>query len=177
MTNPESPGRTPVEQAAEEVAALTALKAGLDDQIAAAKRRMIDAAAGMTKATVATPYGRVLVTRSEEHVEYIPDRFLEWVKEHHPTEVITTESVNPAFARAMLENLTIVRGEVVDKRSGEFVAYAYLTDQGDPYVAYPASREQRDAKEYARMLFQDRALALTKALHEVAALPSTEEAS
>lgn len=154
--------------AAERYAALTALKAGLDDQIAQAKREALAEVAHLRKASWTTPYGQVNMTRSEPKVQIDQALFLAMCQEHFPDEVILTPSVRSSFAMAFMSELTIVAGNVVHKGTGELVEWAHITAEGDPTISYPASKTQADVKEYARMLFAERAPALAAGLREIA---------
>lgn len=155
--------------AAETYAALTALRAGLDAEIAKAKADAMAEAAALRKASWTTPYGVVNMTRADEKIEILPDRFLAFAQEHYPDEIVTTYSVRSSFVEAWSRDLVIVKGEVVYKGTGEVVDFARVKPEGDPVISYPASKEQRDAKEYARMLFEDRSATLTAALKELTA--------
>lgn len=157
----------PTLTAAERYAALTALKAGLDDQIAAAKAEAITEAATLRSASWNTPYGRVNMTRSEESVEIHADRFLAMCQEHYPDEIVVTYSVRSSFVDAFRKELAIIAGEVVHKGTGEVVDFARVKPEGAPTISYPASTEQRDAKAYARLLFDENAATLTTALREL----------
>lgn len=154
--------------AAERYAALTALRAGLDDQIARARDEALAEVKHLRKASFTTPYGQVNMTRAEPRVRVDQAAFLEFVAEHYPDEIVHTPSVRTSFARAFESELTIVAGTVVHKGTGEVVEFATAGDEGTPVISYPASSEQRDAKALARMLFEDRAAALVTGLREVA---------
>lgn len=155
--------------AAERYAALTALKAGLDDQIARARSEALEEVRHLRKASFTTPYGQVNVSRAEPRVRVDPDLFMTFVAEHYPDEIVetTTRTVRSSFARAFEAELTAVAGEVVHKGTGDLVEFATVSPEGDPVISYPASTAQRDAKAYARMLFEDRALSLVTGLREV----------
>jgi hypothetical protein len=154
---------------AEEYAALVALRAGLDDRIEAAKERALASVATQASAKWRTPYGPVNMYRPEEKVEIIPAAFLAFAQEHYPDEVVTTYSVRTSFERAFLAELAIVAGEVVHKPTGELVDFARIRPEGEPRLSYPASNEQRDAKDLARMLFEENADTLTARLQELTA--------
>lgn len=159
---------TPAEVAAEEYAALTALRAGLDDRIADAKARALAALPpGMTRGSWATAYGPVNVTTPSESIVVDEAGLLAMVEAHFPDDVVVTRSVRPSFAAAFAASLVVVAGEVVHRDTGEVVDFAKVRAGGRPTLSYPASTAQRDAKEYARMLFEERGAALTTALREV----------
>lgn len=158
----------PTGTAAERYAALTALKAGLDEQIARARAEALAEVAHLRKASWTTPYGQVNMTRAEPKVEIDPAAFLAFAQEHYPDEVVHTPEVRSSFRTAFLAELAVIAGRVVHKGTGELVEFAHVTPEGSPTISYPASLAQRDAKEYARMLFDERAAALTKGLREIA---------
>jgi hypothetical protein len=153
--------------AAERYAALTALKAGLDDQIAQAKREALAEVADLRKASWTTPYGQVNMTRAEPRVDINAAEFLAFCQEHYPDEVIPVPTVRASFRQAFAAELTIVAGHVVHKGTGELVEFAHVTAEGDPTISYPASKAQVEAKEWARMVFADRAELLTASLREI----------
>lgn len=62
-----------------------------------------------------------------------PQALLEWVKAHHPTEVV--ESVNPAY----VSSFKAVEGVVIDG-SGEPVP-GMRVKQGDPYITVKSNAE------------------------------------
>lgn len=153
--------------AAERVAALTALKAGLDDQLEKAKREAILEVATQRSASWNTPYGRVNMTRDEEKVEIHADDFLAFCQQHYPDEVVATYSVRSSFVDAFRRELTIVAGEVIHKGTGEVVDFARVKPEGAPTISYPSTTAQRDAKAFARLLFEENAAALTANLREL----------
>lgn len=162
------PELTPAESAAEEYAALTALKAGLDDVIADAKSRALAALPpGMTRASWATAYGPVNVTTSAEGVSVDPAGLLAMVEAHYPDEVIVTRSVRPSFAAAFTASLRVIAGQVIHADTGEVVDFAKVKPAGRPTLSYPSSLAQRDAKELARMLFDENRATLTDSLREL----------
>lgn len=55
---------------------------------------------------------------------------LAYVREHYPTEVI--EVVRPAFREQLVKRLTVEGEQVVDKLTGDVVAWAKAVPAGDP---------------------------------------------
>jgi hypothetical protein len=157
----------PTLTAAERYAALTALKAGLDDQIAQAKADAIAEVASQRSASWNTPYGHVNMTRAEESVEIHADQFLAFCQEHYPDEVLSAPYVRSSFVDAFRRELTIVAGKVVHKGTGEVVDFARVKPEGAPTISYPASTEQKNAKAYAKLLFDENAATLTTTLREL----------
>lgn len=153
--------------AAERYAALTALKAGLDAQIAKAKAEALAFSAAHGVKAFTTPYGPVNVTQAGVRPVVDGPAFTAWCQENRPDEVILTPTVRGSFVTHMAERLVVVAGSVYDKTTGDLVPWAYVGEAGDPTLAYPASTPQREAKEYARLLFEDRAEALTAGLREL----------
>lgn len=159
----------PTMTAAARYAALTALSAGLADQIAKAKADALAEVAHLRKASFPTPFGQVNMTRAEPKITLDPAAFLALVEEHYPDEVITTRTVRSSFSAAFLAELVAVGAQVVHRGTGEVVECARLTPEGDPVLSWPASAAQRDAKDLARMLFDERAEQLVSGLVEVTA--------
>lgn len=157
---------------AERVAALTAIRAGIDAAITEAKAEALALAESVGVDRFVTPWGRVTVAKTAPKVELDPAPFLSWVREHYPSEVETVVRVRPAFAKAFTERCVIVAGEVVDRETGEVVPFASITAEGDPYITYPASAEQRDLKATATAWVMGRADELAAG---VAAIESSEE--
>lgn len=155
--------------AAARYAALTALAAGLADQIAKAKAAALDEVQHLRKASFTTPFGPVNMTRAEPRIVLDQAQFLALVEEHYPDEVVVTRSVRSSFAMAFTAELTAVAGHVVHKSTGEIVECASITPEGGPVLTYPASTGQRDAKALAKMLFEERAESLLTGLVEVTA--------
>lgn len=154
---------------AERYAALSALAAGLNAQIAAAKADVAREAESMRKASWPTPWGPVNAGRRDPGVEVDPDAFLAYVEQHHPDAIVTTRTVSPATVQALLSDLAIVGRNVMSKSTGEVVEWAHVGPAGGVVVSYPASSQQREAKALAVMLFEDRASALVSGLREVTA--------
>lgn len=154
---------------ADNLAFLLALQAGLNDQIARAKRRVLDEAAQTRTRSYDTPVGQVNITRKDAPIEVTDEAaLLAWVKEHRPDEVETVERVRPAYMKHLREDRwTVVKGQVIDTQTGEVVEFAALGDPGEPFVAWPASKQQRAAKQEARDLFEQRAALLAPLFAEI----------
>lgn len=155
--------------AADHLALLLALEAGLKDQIAQAKRRVLEAAAETRTRSYDTPVGQVNITRKDPPIEVTDEAaLLAWVKENRPDEVEVIERVRPAYMKHLRENRwTVVKGQVIDTQTGEIVEFAALGDPGEPYITWPASKQQRAAKEEARLLFEQRAALLAPLFAEI----------
>lgn len=153
---------------AELLAALKALRAGLDDRIKVAEAAVLDVAERDGAERFTTPYGPITVSRKKGGIS-ITDReaFIAWVDGNIPDAFETIVQVRPATEKAIVQRLTVMRGEVYDSVTGEAVEWAEPTPDGDPYTAWPASAQQREAKDMARLLFEDRAGALAAGLREL----------
>lgn len=153
--------------AAERYAALTALRAGLDAQIAKAKTEALAFSAEHGVKAFTTPYGPVNVTVQGPRPVIDGPAFTAWCQENRPDEVVMTPTVRGSFVTHMADRLVVVAGSVYDKETGDLVPWAYVGEAGDPTLAYPASTDQKYAKDLARLLFEDRAEALTAGLREL----------
>src|SRR5690625_62490 len=90
---------------ADHLAFLLALEAGLKDQIAKAKRRVLDEAAETRTRSYDTPVGPINITRKDAPIEITDEAaLLAWVKEHRPDEVETVERVRPAYMKHLRED-------------------------------------------------------------------------
>ncbi len=90
---------------------------------------------------------------------------LKWVKANFPTEVEQTERVRPSFQAALAATrFTIVGSDVVDRSTGDVLDFAFVTEAGAPYVGWPSSAKQKEAKATARRVVQERALGWAKAV-------------
>lgn len=121
-----------------------ALAAGVWQQIETRAKELKDAARARLKA--ALPNGDTIAGRVDDQIlckaSWVKGRksivvkderaLLEWVKEHHPTEIV--ESVNPAFLKTFGE----VDGQV--HWQGEPVDFMAVK-AGEPYIAVKATDE------------------------------------
>lgn len=155
--------------AAERYAALSALRAGLDSQIAAAKRDLMAEASGLRKASWPTPWGQVNAVRADPRVEIDQDALLEHLRAHHPDGIVVVETPNVALVQTLLARCTVIGRTVMDRETGEVVEWAHVGEAGPLTVSYPASAQQKDAKALATMLFDERGDALVSGLREVTA--------
>jgi hypothetical protein len=73
---------------------------------------------------------------------------VEWAKRDWPSEVVTTESIRPAFLRVLLDNIAVPAGEVaVDSGSGQVIPGLAVRAGGTPQSL--SFRPTRDAKAVA----------------------------
>lgn len=92
---------------------------------------------------------KATMTKGREKIVVTDERaLLEWVKQHHPTEIV--EAVNPAFMRTF----TAVDGQVIWQ--GHPVDFMAVVD-GDPYVTV---RRDKDAPFLVAQLFTSGRLSL-----------------
>lgn len=136
---------------AQKVAALTAIRAGIDDQIRQAKTEALKTAAQIGVKSFDTAIGEVKIVKSHEAVVIDEEKLLPELKAAFPEQVETVECVRPAYLKYLMgEQLVIVAGEVIDKGTGEAVDWATVRPAGDDYISYPSTRESRTAKDYAK---------------------------
>jgi len=154
------------------VAALTALRDAIDAEIKADKLEAIAFAGEFGVKSFATPLGAVNVVVKDPAIGWETDGLLAWVEEHYPSEVEMTRRVRPAFQAALTARFVIVAGDVIDTETGETIDFAYATSASEPYVSWPSSAKQKDAKATARLVVQDRALGWAASI-----LPAIEAAS
>jgi len=154
------------------VAALTALRDAIDAEIKADKLEAIAFAGEFGVKSFATPLGAVNVVVKDPAIGWETDGLLAWVEEHYPSEVEMTRRVRPAFQSVLTARFVIVAGDVIDTETGETIDFAYATSAGEPYVSWPSSAKQKDAKATARLVVQDRALGWAASI-----LPAIEAAS
>jgi hypothetical protein len=112
--------------------------------------------------------GTVTVTNGRRTARVVDDAaFLRWVKEHHPSEVHTVESVRPAFIGALLD-ASKGFGDAVDPVTGETGVPGVVVSTGDPY---PMIRLTADADAVVSVAWQAGRLTLPGAF-----LPALEPA-
>lgn len=157
----------------EKVAALSALKHGIEKQIEVEKAAAMALAESVGVKTFKTPFGPVTVAGREAGTAVIPDETLlmEWVKVHQPHNIETITRVRPSAVNAILTDLVAVGGDVVNRRTGEVVDFATVKDvpAGDPYITYPGSKESKLWKDHATELVAGQAELLSDALRQIEA--------
>lgn len=153
---------------AEYLAALKAMKAGLDDQIREAETAVLALAETTGAERLTTPYGPITVARRAGGIGVVDTAaFTAWCEANLPDAIEVIRQVRPQTAKAAMSRLTMMRGVVFDTVTGEEVSWAAPTEPGDPYCTWPASNAQKDAKDMARLLFADRAEILASGLREL----------
>lgn len=160
-------------KSADLIASFTAIKHGIDKAIAQEKVEALRVAAELGIKSFDTPWGAVTVARSEEdwHVRLDEVQFLAWVQEHAPDQVETTTpepvtKVKAMYRAQFIKGLVRVGQSVVHQDSGEIVEFAEPVHilAGDPYISYPATKQQKAAKEAAEEWVRDTAQMLTDGL-------------
>jgi hypothetical protein len=147
------------------VAALIALRDAIDLEIKADKLEAIAFAVEFgIRGGWSTPLGPVNVVTKDAAIGLDSAKLLTWVTKHHPDEVETIRRVRPAFQSVLAARCVIVQGDIVDTETGETIDFAYVTPAGEPYVSWPSSAKQRDAKATARRVVQERALGWAKSI-------------
>lgn len=132
---------------AERLAALSAIKAGLEEAIAETKAEVLEEAATVGVRSFSTPYGPINVAGGDRKVIITDEAaLLAHVKATRPDEVETVEAVRPAYITHLLSGLTIVAGHVIDAETAEVVEWAGLSAPGARYTTWPKSKEQAAAK-------------------------------
>lgn len=137
---------------AERLAALSAIKAGLDQLIAEAKADTLEAADLAGARSFETPFGQVNVSHREASVVITDEAaFLAHVKATRPDEVVTTETVRPSYVKSVLSGLAYIsaHGVVIDTTAGDIVEWAGLSEEGEPFTVWPKSARQVAAKDAA----------------------------
>ncbi len=135
------------------VALLTALKDAVETELesarAEAKSVIVKAREelGVKSVEVTLPDGDVVATVTvagggESATVFYDDEFLTWVKENHPTEV--TETVRPAFSKALLSRVEQSGDRFVDPTSGEVVP-GLGTRSRSEYISVRFKPEGREA--------------------------------
>jgi hypothetical protein len=146
------------------VAALIALRDAIEAEIKADKLEAIAFAGEYGIKSYATPFGPVNVVTKDAAIGWDADALLTWVAEHYPSEVETIRRVRPAFQPVLATWLVVAGGDVVNTVTGETIDFAYVIPAGEPYVSWPSSAKQRDAKATARRVVQERALGWAKSI-------------
>lgn len=126
------------------LAALTALKSIVEDEIEGARAAMssalldVQSATGADRIVVSLPgeggpvkVASVSLLKEEPGVSIDPGKLLAWCREHAPDEVVC--AVRDSFRRGLLTHLIAAGDDVVDRRTGMVVDFA------TPKPAAPAS--------------------------------------
>lgn len=161
-----------------EAAARSAVLKTLLDEVKAAyeqSRKEVHAAMveqGAERVAAALPDGtkvaQIVLSQPRESIGIDDRAFLEWVRENHEGElVIPPVTVRSSFRAAVLGQLTIVRGEVVDTKTGQVIEWAHVNPAGEPY---PTTKLVTGGKEAILAAWNDGTISLdalsTKAIEQ-----------
>lgn len=87
------------------------------------------------------PLGDIAMTAGATSAVIVdPDKFLAWVTENRPEEIVTVELVRPSFQAALLDEIK-KRGKVADRDDNEIPGVALVT--GDPHLTTTPTRLAR----------------------------------
>lgn len=153
--------------AADRVAVLTAMKAGLDEQLTQAKAEVIAESDQVEADRFRTSgFGPVNVVHPDPKPFVLNEAALfAWVEEHHPEQI--KRSVQPAFIKALLDRLEVLPdGGWVDPETGECPEWVGI-HTADPYVSWPTGKEQKALKAEAKAWFATKADAILGALRAI----------
>lgn len=161
---------------AELVAALSAIRSGIDEVLGMAKEDALTVAHRVGVKSFTTPWGPVTVAFKAGGPEVrINDEtaFFQWVSENRPTEIEIPPQPEPrvraAYRSAVLSKLVAVGGIPMDKDTGEVCEFAEVVNvpDGAEYITYPASKEQKIAKAQAANWVLDRSIELADGFRAV----------
>lgn len=161
--------------AAQKVAALSAIRDGIDAIIDEEKQNVIQFATQHGVKSFATTIGNVTVTSKKQSIRInrkalikdlqttrpellttyttITEEGVAWLREHMPQFVVDTIEVSDGISDAIQSSLTVVDGQIVDP-NGTIVDYATLGPEPTPYVTLPASTNKKEAIKYATQMIQ-----------------------
>lgn len=166
-------------RSADTIAALSAIKHGIDKALEQEKVEVLRVAAEVGVKSFTTPWGAVTIAQSDEEwrVQLDEAEFLAWAKVNAPDEVEIfqpepIERVRAMYRAHFIKGLVRAGLVVVDQDTGEVVDFAspIHIPAGNQYVTYPASKQQKAAKETAEAWVSDAAQMLTDGLLERTAI-------
>lgn len=154
------------------IAALTALRDAIDEEVKREKSRITDNLAGATTNTaLPTPFGDLSYRPGKRPVKIDDDKLIAYVKQVAPemvtVQTVVTESI-PDDLRELLTKDVIHCGDNLFARgsTGESIDYAYLGEETASAISWPASREQKITKSLARQTVRDNMERLTAPMLE-----------
>lgn len=104
---------------------------------------------------LAVDEGTVSLVKPQDSIRIRDEsKLLEFVEANHPTEVVTTTAVRPAFRSALTGRLKVLGGQVYDSATGEVVEWAEVVPAGVPTSIQV--RPNTAAKELAADLIRTR---------------------
>lgn len=125
----------------ERLAALRALRHGLDSAIAVAEEEIRHVRQLTGARSFTTSLGSVTIAQRKPSIRLDSDAFLDWCRENAPGEIV--ESVRPSFEKAVKARLRVAGGDVVDG-DGVVVDYATATE-GSEYITVKLSDDAKDS--------------------------------
>jgi len=155
------------------VAALTALRDALDEQITQEKKGIIERLTGATENTpLPTPFGPLSFRPGKRPVKIDEEALLAYVKKVAPemvrTETVVVETIEGPFRETLVNDVIHCGDELFARGStGETIDYAYLGEETKGAVAWPASKEQRVVKSQARKIVAENMERLATPMLEV----------
>lgn len=160
---------------AQRVAALSALKDALEQQIKLEKAKVLDVAREVGVKSFNTEFGGITVVDARQPIIIDEVKLLDYVRESAPELIETVETI-PDWYHAQLtgtKNLQIIDGEVYDLK-GTHLPYASLGEAGDPYVTWPSSPAQKAGKAQAAEFVKGNVGALSASVLGLDPLPQPE---
>lgn len=166
-------------RSADTIAALSAIKHGIDKALEQEKVEVLRVAAEVGVKSFTTPWGAVTIAQSDEEwrVQLDEAGFLAWVQMNAPDQVETftpepVTRVKALYRAQFVKGLVRVGESVISQDSGEIVEFATpsFIPAGNRYVTYPASKQQKAAKETVEAWVSDAAQMLTDGLLERTAI-------
>lgn len=152
-------------KATERYALFTAIAAAAKAEAEAAAKDALAVAGEVGIRKFATEVGDITVAQKDPAPVWDEDDLLAWVKERHPSEVVTVQQVRPAFRAVLVKRFVIAGDKVLDTATGEVVEFARISEPGDPYLTWPSSTRQKSAKEEVSRWFGERAESLANLAH------------
>lgn len=149
---------------AEQLAALRALRHGLDAQITQVEERVREFRWHVSAHSFDTNWARVTFRPNPQKINYDTDRLLAWASVHMPHEVVPEHTVTiPATVRPTLYTtlegrLTVTGAGVIDTTTGEVVDFATVSPARRETVVVTIAPDQKQA---AVELVAERLSALT----------------
>jgi hypothetical protein len=153
---------------ATKMAALRALRYAIEEIESGLKDELLDEFAEDGRDRWRTPFGTVSVAHPKLTLVFDEDDFMEWVKENHPTEIVTPEpQIRDSFRKAMTSRMAIIdNGTVVDIQTGLVVEWATARRTKEAYVSVTGP-DKAAAIERAKALLDGRLDELTTGLAEL----------
>ena len=108
----------------EQLAAVKAMQVALSAAETQLKSEVMRLSEVTGATTLKAPLGRVNVVTREPKPSIDPAALLDWCRERFPDEIVVSEQVRPAFAKALEAELVVAGDDVFNTRTGEVVPFA-----------------------------------------------------